>query len=225
MKRSFLLNLFLSTFLLTTTFACNSETTSPDFSSAVVGAGGESGKLNITLNTASASVKINEDTNNTAVTATVDIGGTITPLTGTYNSNDNTVTLSGGNYSFTGETTTDGKISGSYTNASGTGLFSGFDSKTDTVIVYCGTYLSDNCTDPNCSGTWNITTSSAGRASGTYLGNGGQGGILWGTFSGNSFSGVDDEGSVCTGTIVDGKVTGTWELRGTTGSFEATVCP
>lgn len=205
-----------------------SDESSYDYVTSVVGDGDESGKLNVSLSTTvSSAVTADAAADQTEISAILELAGGTSELTGTLDTATNEVVLTGGIYNFTGTASADGKLYGSYTNASGDGVFAGFNSQANTVEVYCGTYDSDNCTDDNCSGIWDITTSSVGLSSGTYLGNGGASGILWGTISGNTLAGEDDEGSILTGTVANGVVTGTWEIDGTTGTFEGSIaaCP
>lgn len=206
-----------------------------DFKSSVVGANGETGKLNIILGEAvnAATIKINEGAGIVEATASLEIDGAKTDLAGTYDTETKAIILNGGEYSFVGETGENGRISGDYTNGEEDGIFAGFDATNNEVIVYCGTYTGgEGCSAPGCSGVWSATTSSGGYAVGTYFGNdGSSNGTLWGTFSDNTMTGEDDHGSIMTGTISDGVVTGTWTLTDggaiASGTFEASTeaCP
>jgi hypothetical protein len=205
------------------------------FKSSVAGANGESGKLSVYIDAAVASsVRINEDPTVLAITGKLELegGGATTDLTGTYDTVSEELILNGADYSFVGATTSDGRISGDYTKGLEEGIFAGFDSSSNEVKVYCGTYTSDVCTALGCSGVWSATTSSDGHAAGTYYGNDGlSNGTLWGTFINDIMTGEDDHGSIMTGTIADGVVTGTWILEQegetVTGTFEASTenCP
>lgn len=232
--KSILVSALLLGTILVTGSCGGSEDNNAAFKSSIVDASGESGKLSIYLVDAAASTtaRINEDPTVVNISGTVEVANGTTELTGTYDTTNDVIILDGGDYSFVGETTTDGKISGDYTKGLEEGIFAGFDSSTNTVLVYCGTYTSSDCTAPGCSGVWSATTSSGGYASGTYFGNDGvSNGTLWGTFTNNTMSGEDDHGSIMTGTVSNGAVTGTWTLEDegttTTGTFEASTesCP
>ena len=223
-KCTLLKNLSLC-FITSLLFSCGGQEDGnmTSLESTIVGAGNESGTLSVAfeIDATTSTLKVNDDYP-INITGTVESSKGTTLLTGNYDSFDDSIFLSGGNYAFMG-TVVDSKFYGDYTNTTGSGIFSGFDSSSSKVVVYCGTYASNNCSDPDCSGIWNITTSSAGLSSGTYLGNGGSDGVLWGTFADNKLTGQDDEGSTFTGTVSNGAVSGTWELGGTTGTFEASI--
>lgn len=163
----------------------------------------------------------------TSATGTLTLtDGTTVALTGTFD--DPTLTLSGSGYTFTGTVSGD-DISGDFTETDDeSGSFAGFDSTTNTVAVYCGTW--ERPADPahdcnnNRSGVWNIATSSSGavtgvenRDDGTHVN------TLTGTISGNTITITSDgqggngtatispDGNTLTGTFVNWKgCNGAW---------------
>lgn len=98
----------------------------------------------ITLNFASAPPKFAPNLTNSIttiinVTGTVKFGGTTITLSGTFNTENDSLIVSGGGYTFKG-VLTDGTLSGTYTGPNGSGSFTTESStETGTVKVYVGT--------------------------------------------------------------------------------------
>ncbi len=200
----------------------SSSVTSGTFSGVIAGPNGESGTLEIVIPAAQAKLLPTE----AVTTALVDItgplkltGGTI-DLAGTFNPDDQSFTISGGGYTFSG-TISGGAIGGTYSGPNGDGSFSIFDEGDGAVTTFCGTFSGDQ------SGTWNMIVQ-GGEAAGTY------GGTVSGYFEGNvsgqtvtitydSLGGV----SSASGTISGSSMTGAWSGGGESGTWEGSTsaCP
>ena len=153
----------------------------------------------------------------------IDVGsatGTLTPvglagiaLTGTYNSGNGDVGLTGGGRTLAG-TISGGKLNGTYAGPDGVGSFgTQHGASASDVQLFCGQYTGD------ASGVWNL--SMAGSAlSGAYADDGGGSEQLTGSLNGGSislnFTGGTASGSLTTSTTMSGHwtagaATGTWQ--------------
>ncbi|HLG18432.1 MAG TPA: hypothetical protein VI895_01285 [Bdellovibrionota bacterium] len=129
-------------------------------------------------------------------------GGTV-PLEGTLTSSNGAFTLSGGGFTFTGTLNLDdGTFTGSLTqDGVDAGTFSGVDSSVDDVLVFCGTFQSED------SGVFLVVVS-GNSVTGSYQGDF-EGGNLTGTRDGDTFTVQSTEGGSASGTISGNSITGT----------------
>ena len=104
----------------------------------MIAGGSESGVLTLNIPTSSALPKTMRDATVITVSGTLNVGGTPITLSGTYDTSNDSLHVSGGGYSFIG-TYSNGVLVGSYTGPHGSGGFSTQSSSgTDTVKVYLG---------------------------------------------------------------------------------------
>ncbi|HEV8539316.1 MAG TPA: hypothetical protein VGR15_10415 [Bacteroidota bacterium] len=116
-----------------------------------------------------------------SVSGSVKIGDTTIVLSGTYNTDTDSLIVSGGNYTFRG-TYADGTISGTYTGPHGSGSFTAeVSGEGDTVKVYCGTYQQTS-PDTNGAGRFNLIV------------------------KGSIISGITDDGLRLAGIVTEGEV-------------------
>lgn len=125
----------------------------------------QSGSLSLTVNIAAGGLRVTPANHPTRVLATVNVTGTIeitglAPISvaGTYDTDANTLTATGGGYTLTG-TRVGTRLSGTWTGpagASGTWSAQYGAAATDTVRVFCGTFTSTSGGDD---GFFNLVTS------------------------------------------------------------------
>lgn len=152
--------------------------------------------------------------------------GTTVALTGTFS--DPTLTLTGGGYTMTGTISGDG-LTGTCTETGGDdGAFAGFNSTTNAVTTYCGTWTrpADPAHDCNNdrSGVWNLATSNGvvtgveNRDDGTRVN------TLTGTISGDTITITNDgQGGSGSATVTGTTVTGTFvNHKGCPGTWTGT---
>jgi len=153
----------------------------------------------------------------------IDVGsatGTLTPvglagiaLTGSYNSGNGDVTLTGSGRTLAG-TISGGKLNGTYTGPDGVGSFgTQHGASASDVQLFCGTYTGD------ASGVWNLSKA-GGTLSGAYADDGGGSEQLTGSLNGSTinlnFTGGTASGSLTNSTTMSGNwtagaATGTWQ--------------
>jgi hypothetical protein len=208
-----------------------SATTS--FQGTVAGSGGQSGTLSVTVQTQVAALNpryfqmplvatLHAQSTSVAATGSLRlIGGSTTTLTGTYDSSNKALSLSGGGFTFTGSAS--GPVmTGSYTGSNGvTGAFSTRSTASGAVTVYCGDAFGAPPDTNVVTGVFNLVVSDAsGAVSGaftifadtppTY-------GSISGQLTGTAFTGTRTAtggrfapGTIAlTGTIQGGSVNGT----------------
>jgi hypothetical protein len=237
--------LAIATILATSWYACggkgsssNSSPTSPSgptssatmFEGTIAGASGQSGAFSVTIQTTVASSSVASlraagltlrPESFTQVSGTLNVaGGASVTLAGSYDSSANTVSLSGGGFTFTGSIN-GAVLSGTYTGPSGSGGFSSLNASQNSVTAYCGTFTNPS---PGDSGIWNLQVSANGAVSGVAIptnptGAGDfarDGTFLTGQLSGSNLtirgSGpgcMGKTGDTSTGTVQNGIVNGT----------------
>ena len=201
------------------------------FQGSIAGTGGESGTLDVTLQTrlgssiasalfplASFIATLHAQTAVTAAgTLRLASGGT-TSLAGTYDSSNRSVSLSGGGFRFSGAIG-ESVLAGTYTGPNGAGGFSVLNATGSSVTVYCGT-----ATSPEGLGTLNLQAASSGNVSGTAVFGGGPCGLT-GRVSGGLINLTSCEGSAATGSVQNGAVVGTTMNRSgvVNGAFAAST--
>ncbi len=162
-----------------------------------------------------------------SITGTLNLagGGSIT-LTGTFDDSTGDLNLSGeGGYTFSGTIDDDGLMSGSYdsTDDDTGGGFAGLDSTTDTVQVFCGTFINGS---GGSSGLFNLVVTDS-TVSGVRINYSSRSTYrtLSGTRTGdNIYVVVDDNGRRGTGVITGDDVEGTFEnAEGNPGSYTGSV--
>ncbi|HLX12515.1 MAG TPA: hypothetical protein VKS81_06865 [Bacteroidota bacterium] len=108
----------------------------------MIAGGTESGTLSLTVPSSSSFSKSLSELTIITVTGTLNIGGSPIALTGTYNTANDSLYVTGGGYTFMG-TYSHGTLVGSYTGPNGPGGFSTESSSgSDSVKVYLGTATS-----------------------------------------------------------------------------------
>jgi len=183
------------------------------FETTIVGAGGQSGKLSVTIDAGIAAATLVAA--DRAVSGTVAARGTLTlvgggtaSLAGTFDLSAGELRLSGDGYAFAGAVD-GGELNGTYTApGGGSGGFAGVDASARTVTVYCGTHSKGAgeagifnmviSSDGSITGLGDNRTTIRGSLSGTSItarGDGSSGGVSWtidivGTLSGDTISGT-----------------------------------
>jgi hypothetical protein len=201
-----------------------SSPTATSFQGTIAGNDGvQSGTLAVTVQTTVASTAApiaqaqsapekQQATYSASGTLSVSGGGNVT-LSGTYDSTTNTVTASGGGYSFTGSIAS-GAYTGTYTGPSATsGGFASLQGSKNSVTAYCGTATATT-TNGTRNGVWNLQVSASGALNGSGTpglcgGSGGNDGAFSGTVTNGSVSGSSASGNTFSATVTGSSVSGT----------------
>lgn len=122
-------------------------------------------------------------------------------ISGTYNTDTKALSITAGQYTFTG-TYSNGTISGSFTGP-GSGSFVAHSNARETVQSFCGTYTGDS------DGIWNLLRRGS-TVSGVYNDVDGTTGQLSGSASGNNVS-ITFTGGSASGSISGSQISGTWQ--------------
>ena len=168
---------------------------------------GEGGSIDVTVSAAGGDVtqKSIHPMATLQVSGTLKItGGTTSTITGTFDDVTNTLTITGGGYTFTGKLGSTG-ITGTYSGPNGSGNFSvlsGAASK-----AYCGTYGAGASTSG--AGVWNFTVNGTALV-GSYSDVKGTGGGLTGTVAGDGKVDIKTDGGTATGAISGDTANGTY---------------
>jgi hypothetical protein len=182
--------LVVSMFLLTSCKKDDNPVTPPPTAThasgtyvGMIAGGSESGVLTLSLSS-SAAMKSTANLAIINISGTLKIGGSTITLSGTYNTSNDSLYVSGGGYSFAG-TYSNGFLMGAYTGPNGSGGFSTQSSSgSDTVKVYLGQSVSQ--VEGHSNSTLNIVVKGSaliGLAVGT-----GDTTPLTGTVSGNTLT-------------------------------------
>lgn len=166
------------------TTACNSPSThspttpsataSTVFKGSVAVLGGQSGTIEVSVQSAVATASRRLFTNpfvavvhaeNVTATGTLRLSGSPTSLTGTYDTSQRALQLAGGGITVAG-TAQAGVLAGTLSGAA-SGGFSTLAASGSDVTTYCGTYTT-NSLDYTETGTWNIQVASNGLVSGVH---------------------------------------------------------
>ena len=153
-------------------------------------------------------------------------GGSTISITGTFNSDNDSLKFSGGGYSFAG-ILANGEITGSYTGPNGAGGFTASVGAEGSVKVYCGTYH-ETSPDTSVHGRFNLVIKGTAITGITDSGL-----DLGGTVTSTTHISVHFQQlpgvEIATGTIQsDGSITGTYSVTsesGTqSGTWQAHIC-
>ena len=187
-------------------------TPSPTTFQGTVAGGGDGGTLEVTIQAAVGVAASAATLNDLEVSGILRLASGSSGLSGTYDDTTRQVLLSGDGFTLDGTVSPDGsELAGSGLAPDGaSGTFTTLNTALDPTN-YCGTYSGGE------SGTWNVTTSTSGRVTGSFAGTGGAG-IIGGTLTGTSVSVtyVGEERGTASGTVQGTSVSGTW--RDTTGA-------
>lgn len=168
---------------------------------------GEGGSIDVTVSSAAGDVtqKSIHVMATLQVTGTLKIsGGTTSVISGTFDDVSNTLTITGGGYTFTGKLAANG-ISGTYSGPNGSGNFSvlsGAASK-----AFCGTYGAGASTSG--AGVWNFTVNGTALV-GSFSDLTGAGGALTGTVAADGKVDIKSTGGTATGAITGDTANGTY---------------
>jgi hypothetical protein len=200
---------------------CGASPTSPTptitrFQGTLAGTGGQSGTVDITVQTATAAraafsfpsfVEVLHAQGPVSAGATITlVTGSTASLTGTYNGATKGLNLSGGGFTLIG-TLNGVTVAGSVTGPGGTtGAFSSLNATSAAVTVYCGTFQSLGGTEI---GVWNLEVTATGAASGVVGSNLSPASVITGQVNGNTLTLTGATGGGATGMIGGGVVTGT----------------
>lgn len=189
--------------------------------------GTANGPMSVSISSASLASRLHGGrVSTTVVTATGSIkpigGGTIS-LTGSYNTDTDTLGLSGSGYVFTGQADTTGGvdvITGSWTGPGGPGVFGcGEGTASNPVGAYCGSYENDAGTD---TGNFDFLAIGDEFSGIVFPSDGSEPSVFEGAISGtgtvrniDGLGQVGDLELIVTGTLntTTGAVAGTWETR------------
>jgi hypothetical protein len=186
MRRHLLMSLLLMAPLAS---ACGGDASPTDpgpsattsFQGTVAGSGGQSGTLSVTVQAQVAAIRpsyfqlpivatVHAQATTAAATGSLRlIGSGTTALTGTYDSSNKTVNLSGGGFTFAGSAS-GAVMTGTYTGSSGVaGAFSTRSTTSGTVTVYCGNAFGAPPDTSVVTGVFNLVVSDAsGAVSGAF---------------------------------------------------------
>ncbi|MBI3195062.1 MAG: hypothetical protein HYZ34_11455 [Ignavibacteriae bacterium] len=159
-----------------------------------------------------------------SVTGTIKLsdGASIT-LTGTFNTDTDSIYVSGGGYSFAGKLS-NGTISGTYTGPNGSGAFSVQVGAHGTVKVFCGTYVEN---DNSQSGLLNIALKDTILRGLSISYSNGNKTFLTGTLSGSTimmYLANQPAQVIATGTLTGATATGTYSSGNDQGTWTMTLC-
>ncbi|TAK58353.1 MAG: hypothetical protein EPO24_08520 [Bacteroidetes bacterium] len=197
--------------------------TTTSYTGAIAGES-ESGSISFTIN-GSTKVAAREYASPLAiltVTGTIKLAdGTTITLNGTFNTETDSIYVSGGGYSFAGELS-NGSISGTYTGPNGTGAFSVQAGAQATVKVYCGTYVSY---DNSSSGILNLSLKDTTMTGLAISLDSGDKTFLYGTISGTAITIYDSQHQqgVATGILNGATASGTYDAGDDEGTWTATL--
>jgi hypothetical protein len=145
---------------------------STTFQGTLAGLAGQSGTIDVTIQATIASLResfpfslvVTLNAQTPTATGTIRINQTApVSVSGSWNSANNTVTLSGGGFTITG-ILAERNLTGTYTSVNGAGHFAALSTADGTVTRFCGTYLSD-LPGYRETGIFNMQLTSDGRAS------------------------------------------------------------
>jgi len=185
----------------------------------------ESGEISITLQTASPDVEAP-----TAVTAyasvtasgTHKLAGTSVSMTGTYDDQTQSVTLTGGGYTVAGFFDGVDRLEGGFSGPGNSGIFV-TTRKGNATVAYCGTFTGDD------DGTFSFVINNQNEVLGTAYTTSGSAPIpLDGVKSGSNIT-IYAPGStsivLASGAISGNSASGTWDdHQGSTGTWSGSVC-
>jgi hypothetical protein len=163
--------------------------------------------------------------------------GATVALTGTVDSNANTVNLVGGGYLLTG-TVSNGVVSGTYTGPnSSSGGFATLSTTQGAITAYCGTFSSTlqpaGQAQTTSTGVFNLQIAANGAASGvsTPTATGSASSVFTGQANGStvtlvhiSSDGITANNTNVTATVQNGTISGSLTTNGGTGTFSGTAC-
>lgn len=143
------------------------------------------------------------------------LGGGCVAVTGTYNTDSRSFSVSGGGFTFTG-TFSNGTIAGTFAGPGSAGQFVAHSDPQGTGQSFCGTYTGDS------DGIWNLVRRGT-RVVGVYNDAGGDTGQLTGTANGNGIT-LSFTGGSATGTVSGNAVSGSWQtVDGDAGTWTGTL--
>jgi hypothetical protein len=194
---------------------------STSFKGTVAGSGGRSGTIAITVQAKITAAAVRALASPSASAVITFSDGSTVALTGTYDSNSGTLSITGGGYSVAGTIAND-QVSGTFTAPDGgTGIFTLLDATQATVTNYCGTF-----TEPDDHGVWDFEVSATGTLAGNAFGNHFL--TLSGSVVGDQLAIQSSRGGTVTGTISGNTVSGTIipapGTSGGGGTFTGSVC-
>ncbi len=149
--------------------------------------------------------------------------GTSITLTGTFNTDTDSIYVSGGGYSFAGKLS-NGTISGVYTGPNGSGAFSVQTGAQGSVKVFCGTYVEH---DNSQSGLLNIALKDTVLTGLSISYSDGNKTFLIGTLSGSAITMYltnQPAQAIATGTLTGATASGTYSSGSDQGTWTMTLC-